>query len=136
MTRNTNLCLWRNSNGFSKWSFFRKNDQAASKALTLNYDDQEKLKKVLFDECNWFDFLYKKNTSQTWEDLEGDECFSYDQALKNAIDALNDDEFWEQFSAKIFTTFIQTTSKSITLNLQSLENSSFVWRTRTTIDRN
>ena len=81
---------------FPNEDFFCFYDQAVHKALTLNYDDQ-KLKKVLFDECNWFDFLYKKNTSQTWEDIEGDECFSYDQALKNAIDALNDDEFWEQF---------------------------------------
>jgi hypothetical protein len=81
---------------FPNEDFYRKNGQAVDVALSRNLFDKD-LKKLEFDDCNWFDFLYRNSKMENWEDVEGDEQFSYSSALKAAKEYINDDEFWEQF---------------------------------------
>ena len=75
---------------------FLKNEQAVDKALELNLFDKE-IDKLNFDESNWFDFLYRNSNTEHWEDVEGDERFTYSDALKAAKGYLDDDEFWGYF---------------------------------------
>ncbi len=75
---------------------FLKNQQALDKALELNLFDKD-LKKSNFDDCNWFDFVYKNAEINIWEEVDGDERFTYSSALKAAREYLEDDEFWGQF---------------------------------------
>lgn len=76
--------------------FYRKNQQAVDVAINLNLSDKD-LKKIMFDECNWFDFLYKNSKLNKWEEIDGDERFTYNSALKAAKDYIEDNEFWKQF---------------------------------------
>ena len=57
----------------------------------------EEIEKLNFGENNWFDFLYTNLKTNIFDDVEGDERFTYSDALKAAKQYLNDDEFWEQF---------------------------------------
>lgn len=74
--------------------FYRKNQQAIHKALLLGITD-ELLNKSNFGENNWFDFIYKKEDGKYIE-IDGDECFNYDEALKSAKTTMKDKEFWRQ----------------------------------------
>lgn len=81
---------------FPNEDFFRKNGQAVDVALRHNLFDKD-LKKLEFDNCNWFDFVYKNSKMETYEEFDGDEEFTYSKAIKSAKEFLDDDEFWKQF---------------------------------------
>lgn len=78
---------------FSEELGTQKNEQAVEVALDEGYTDAD-LEKLEFEDCNWFDFEYSIKGKEPFDILE-DACFSYDEALKFAQEALKDDEFWE-----------------------------------------
>ncbi|MEA3450464.1 MAG: hypothetical protein U9Q83_01015 [Bacteroidota bacterium] len=75
--------------------FFRKNQQAVCQALMLNLTDDD-LIKLEFGENNWFDFVYKIGDKE-YVEIDGDECFNYDEALELAKETMKDVFFWKQF---------------------------------------
>lgn len=74
--------------------FYRKNQNAVVEALKLGFTD-DNLGKSEFDESNWFDFVYKKGNN-SYIEIDGDECFSFDEAMKAGHEIINDTEFWKQ----------------------------------------
>ena len=80
---------------FLNEDFYRKNQQAVDVALNLNLFDED-LESLNFSESNWFDFAYKKINSEEYEEIEGDERFTYSEAIESAKSYLEDDEFWKQ----------------------------------------
>lgn len=81
---------------FPNEDFYRKNEQAVDTALSYNLFDKD-LKTLEIGECNWFDFVYKDSKMKIYQEIDGDEEFTYSKALKSANKYLIDDEFWEQF---------------------------------------
>ncbi len=78
---------------FSEELGTQKNEQAVELALDKGYTDTD-LKKLEFDNCNWFDFEYIIKGKETFDVLE-DDCVSYDEAIQFAQNVLKDDDFWE-----------------------------------------
>ena len=81
---------------FPNEDFYRKNEQAVDIALSLNLFDND-LKKLEFDECNWFNFVYKTSNMANYIEIDSNEEFNYSKAIKSAKEALDNDEFWKQF---------------------------------------
>lgn len=81
---------------FPKEDFYRKNEQAVDVAFSQNLFDTD-LKKLEFEECNWFDFVYKNSKMAYYEEIDGDEEFNYSKAIKSAKEILDADDFWKQF---------------------------------------
>lgn len=81
---------------FPDEDFYRKNAQAVDVAFTHNLYDKD-LENLEFEDCNWFDFVYKTSNKDNYIEIEGDEEFNYSKAIKSAKETLVDDEFWKQF---------------------------------------
>lgn len=81
---------------FPNEDFFTKNRQAVDVALIQNLYDED-LENLEFEDCNWFDYVYKTSNMSNYIEIDGDEEFNYSKAIKSAKETLNDDEFWKQF---------------------------------------
>ncbi|HRO76201.1 MAG TPA: hypothetical protein PLP27_08655 [Crocinitomicaceae bacterium] len=81
---------------FPNEDFYRNNIQAVDVALSHNLYDED-LENLEFEDCNWFDYVYKTSNMSNYIEIDGDEEFKYSKAIKSAKEALNDDEFWKQF---------------------------------------
>ena len=81
---------------FPNEDFYRKNIQAVDIALSHSLYDKD-LEKLEFEDCNWFDFVYKTSNMNNFIEIDGDEEFNYSKAIKSAKEILKDDEFWKQF---------------------------------------
>lgn len=78
----------------------RVNEEAAYIAAIRNYFDKD-LGKLDFSNTNWFAFSYKNGHMTDYEDIFGDVASDYDEALKEAKDCLDNDEFWNQFPTTV-----------------------------------
>jgi len=81
---------------FLNEGFYKKNDQSVYTAMEMELFDDD-LDSLDFNECNWFDYLYKNSKNVDYVDIEGDERFTYNEAFAAAIGYLDDDKLWDNF---------------------------------------
>lgn len=84
-------CKERNS-GFEGFSLEKDEDL---KRIGCNYDDD-----YYWENNNWFDFLFKREEWEMWEDMLGDVAGEYDEAIEWAIAWLKDDQWWSEYEQR------------------------------------
>jgi len=60
-----------------------------------SYDD-----KYYWENNNWFEFFWRQEDDNNWNDIMGDVVFEYDTALERAKTILKDNRFWKDYYGK------------------------------------